>query len=246
MNLSKSGLSSAAKTGVIVVIVILVLGGAYLAPSMLKGGGTSTTSSQSGASCLSTAGANQPIGLLSLFACFSQMQMDTIVDTQGQPGGTVERMTVAYLVLGTATENSTPHTKVEFSEPGSGGSNVIAYFNSTGVVDRIDIVGGKNYSGPGATILAQTYTTAFGLIPVITNNATLTSMLSKTSENTTSVGPTQLDVTTYHLTAPQAPYKSIIAQYATIPGTNVRFVIYLDEKTTDLTDTTVHVTSITK
>jgi hypothetical protein len=246
MNRSKIGLSSGAKAGVVVVVVLVVLGGAYFAPSMLTGSGTHTTSSQSAMSCAGEDG--QAIGLLLLFACFSQMQMQTVLNTSGQPDGSVQVSNFAYLVLGTATENGAPHTKVEFSQPGSGSSGiVVAWFNSTGTVDRWDnVAGGRNYTGPGAAILAQSYTVGFGLIPAITNNATLLSMLSKTTANTTRIGPTQLDVTTYHLAAPTSLYKSITVQYATIPGTNLRLVVYLDEKTISGIETTIQITSLTK
>ena len=241
----KRGLSSAAKAGVVVLVIVIVLGGAYLIPSLSKGSGTSTTSSQSLASGSNPGGGNQTLGLLSLFGYFHQMQMMDIVNTLSQQDGAVQQQTLSYIVLGTATFNSTQHTKVQFSETGVA-NEVVAWFNPTGVVDRLDVIGARNYTGPGAAILAQTYTTAFSVITAITNNSTLLSFLSKTSENTTTIGSTQLDVATYHLAVPTPPYKTITVEYATIPGTNQKLAVYLDEKTIDGAETTVQVLSLTK
>ncbi len=194
----------------------------------------------------STTGAGgQNIGLLTLFNCFSQMQMQDTLNTMAQPDGSIQRQTVSYVVLGKAQFNLTQHTKVEFSQAGVGNS-VVAWFNPSGVVDRLDVLGGSNYTGPGAAILAQTYTTAFGLLTTISNNATLLSMLSKSSESTMTIGPTQLDATTYQLPVPTPPYKTITVKYVTIPGTYQRLAVYLDEKTTNGAETTVEVLSITK
>jgi hypothetical protein len=244
MNPSKSGLSSAGKTGIVVALVLVVLGAAYLAPSMLTGGGTNTTSSQPAGSSANPGSSTQAIGILSLFGSFSQMQLQNTFNSQAN--GPQQR-SVAYLVLGKASLNSTLHTKVEFSTVGAG-HNVVVWFNSTGGIDRVDVLGDRNYTGSGAYLLpmAQTYVTAFGAIPTITNNATLLSMLSKTSENTTSIGPTQLDVVTYHLAVPTPPYTSITVKYATIPGTNERLAVYLNETTTDGSETTVQITSLTR
>lgn len=244
MNSSKRGLSSAAKMGIVVALVVLVLGGAYLGPSLSKGGGQN--SSQTVVTCSSQSGGNQTIELPLLFACFSQMQVQNSMNTGPNQGGVVTQEDLAYLVLGTATFNSTQHTKVEFSQVGVG-DNVIAWYNPAGKIDRLDdLRGGKNYTGPGAPYFALTYTAGFGLIPQITNNATLLSMLSKTSENMTSIGATQLDVTTYHLVVPTHQIKSLTVKYAAIPGTNVRFAVYLDQKSTDGSETTIQVLSVTK
>ncbi len=242
MNPSKSGLSTAAKTGVVVVLVVLVLGVAYASSSLLKGG---ATSSYTAPSCAGSGAHGQTIGLLTLFACFSQMQISATLNTMSQPEGNFQQQAYAYNVLGTATWNSTPHMRVEFTIVGSG-DDVVAWFNSTGGVDRFDIIGQKNYSGPGAPILAQSYTSAFGVIPAISNNATLLSMLSQSTENATMIGSTQLNVTTYHLPVPTPEYKSITAKYAAIPGTNLKILVYLDQKATDGTETIIQVQSVTK
>ncbi len=244
MNPSKSGLSTAGKTGIVVIVILVVLGAAYFAPSLMTNKGTQSTSTQSGGSSSPGSG-NQTFGLLTLFGHFSQMQI--VVKSSVSEGGepVVTQQSYAYQVLGRGTLNSTQYTKVEFSQPGPT-DKVVAWFNPNGGIDRLDILGQSNYTGPGAALLSQVYTTAFGGIPLFTNNATLLSLLTKTSENTTSIGPTQLDVVTYHLAVPTHPYKSIVAEYATIPGTNQRFVVYVDERMTDGTETVLQVTSITQ
>jgi hypothetical protein len=239
MNPSASGLSSAGKTGVVVVVVIIVLGGAYFAPSLLTG--TKSTSSLSAPTCSGTAAGSQVVSLPLLFACFSQMQVQ---EGTIQNGANAEQ-TLAYLVLGPAVYNSTQYNKVEFSKIGIG-DNVIAWYDSTGSIYRLDIIGGRNYTGPGARYFAQLYTTGFGLISQMSNNASLLSSLSKTSENTTSIGPTQLDVTTYHLAVPTHPVKSLTVKLAAIPGTNLKFVVYMDELYTDGSETTILVSSVTR
>ena len=248
MNPSKSGLSTMAGTGIVVVLIVLVLGGVYLAPSLLKGGSisTSTISSQT---CVSNSniGSNQTFGLVSLFGCFSQMQIqDTLLDQgQGMVGAVPQQLTFSYHVLGQAPFGSTQDIKVDFSQLG-GNHEVVAWFSPGGIVDRLDIIGDRNYTGPGAAIFAQTFTSAFSAITTVTNNATLLSSLSKTSQNATSIGPTRLDVTTYHLAVPAPPYKSITAKYATIPGTYQRLAVYLDEKMTDGTEKTFQILSLAK
>lgn len=62
----------------------------------------------------------------------------------------------------------------------------------------------------------------------------------------TSLGPTHLDVTTYSLAAPTPPYTSMTVRYATIPGTETRLAVYVDEKTSDLMETVVQVLSLTQ
>ena len=79
-----------------------------------------------------------------------------------------------------------------------------------------------------------------------TNDATLLSLLSKSSEVLTSIGPTQMDVTTYVLSGPSYPYLHLTLQLATIPGTGVQLLTYLDEKRYDGSTTVVQVTSMTR
>lgn len=242
---AKSGITTAAKAGIVVVLALLVLGGGYLAPAMLKGSGTSTSFSQTVASSSSPIGGNQTIDLLSLFGYFSQAQVQAISSVPDPDGPIINQWTFAYHVLGTASFNSTQHTKVEFSQAGVD-ADVVAWFNSAGVVDRLDVIGSQNYTGPSAATLAQSYTTAFSRVTSLAANSTLLSLLSKTSENTTSLGPTQLHVATYQLSAPTSPYKSITVQYATIPGTNQRIVVYVDQAMNDGTEFISKVLSLAK
>jgi hypothetical protein len=242
MNPTTRGLSTAAKTGVVVVLIVIVLGGAYLAPSLSKGTSTTALSCGSGSNA---GGGNQTLTLLSLFGCFSQMQLQITISDQA--GAIPQQEIMSYRVLGQASFNSTQHTKVDFSQTGAANHEVVAWFNPGGVVDRLDILGGgRNYTGPGAAIFAQTYTTAFSIVTDTSNNATLLSLLSKTTENTTSIGGTQLNAATYHLAVPSPPFKTITAEYATIPGTHQRLAVYLDEKMTDGTRKTFQVLSLTK
>jgi hypothetical protein len=238
MNPYRSGLSSAGKTGIVVVLIIVVLVGAYLAPSLSTGFGAKSTSLQAG-------GSGQGVTLLTLFGAFSRLQMQDSVVLNGQGNGVIQQQSVSYLVLGKASLNSIQYTKVEFSQGGVG-NRVIAWFNPQGGIDRVDVLGDRNYTGSGAYIVAQIYVSALSLVTAISNNSTLLSMLSKTSVNSTSVGPTQFDVATYSLAVPSPPYKTITVKYVTIPGTFERLAVYLYEKMTDGTETTVQITSLAK
>ncbi|MDA4117107.1 MAG: hypothetical protein OK455_02055 [Thaumarchaeota archaeon] len=246
MNPAKRGLTTGGKLGIVVILVILVLGGAYFAPSLMTGGTHSSSSSSrsAGSSSIPLAG-NQTLGLLSLFGYFSQMQMQAATYDNSEGNALVEQHTVSYVVLGKASLNSTQYTKVQFSQTGSS-NPIIAWFNSSGGINRVDLIGVGNYTGTSASVYAQLYVSAFSLITGLSSNATIFSILSKTSENTTSIGPTKLDVVSYALAAPTPPYTSITARYATIPGTNTRLAVYLDEKTSDLMESVVQVLSLTK
>jgi len=261
MNPARAGLSTGGKSAVVLVLIVIVLGATYLAPKP-SGTTSSSTSSQLTVSAPSSGANTQAVGLLPLFGNFSQMQLqESAVDaSQGGVGPIPQTVTVSYLVLGKATLSSTTRTvssttrvdfvqdlKVQFSQAGVI-SNVIAWINQNGGVDRVDILGSRNYTGSGAYTLpaVTTYLSAFGLISALAGNATLISMLSKTSENMNAIGPTQLDVATYHLVVPTQPYKSVTAKFATIPGTSTRFLVYFDEKMTDGSETTLQILSITK
>ena len=228
-----------------VVVVIIVLAGIYFATTSLKGNQSTTIQGIGRTSTFGSGGGDQTSGLLQLFGYFSQMQVQETSNTLALQDGRYDQQTVSYLVLGTGQWNSAAHLRVEFSTAGVG-NNVVAWFNSSGGVDRLDILGQRNYSGPLATIEAQNYVSAFSQIQTITNNATLLSILSMTTENMTSIWPTTMDVVTYHLAAPRAPYKSITAQYATVPGTNEKIAVFLYEKATDGTEITMRVLSITR
>ncbi len=239
MNPSKNGLSSSAKTGIVVVVVVLVLGAAYLVPSLSKGGGAQATTAQ-------TEGPNAPapFSTLSLFGYFPQMSLT--VDANDVPNAVTQNSSYSYSVQGKTTLNSTQYLTVEFSTSGAINANsVIAFFNSTGGIPRVDVVGVRNYTGPGAYVLAQAYTTAYGLIPAITNNATILSILSKTSSTTMSLGPTKMNVTTYSLGLPTDGFTKLTVKYATIPGTDIQMAVYLSEEESDGSTTLIQVTSLT-
>ena len=260
MNPAKAGLSTGSKSAVVLVLIVIVLAAAYLAPSKQGLTTTNSTSSQPSGPASSSGANTQALALLPLFGNFSQMQLQESAVDNSQGGGPIPQVvTVSYLVLGKATLSSTTrvssttrtdttqYLKVEFSQAGVI-NNVIAWINQKGGVDRVDILGSRNYTGSGAYTLpaVTTYLSAFGLISALAGNATLISMLSKTSENMTAIGPTQLDVATYHLVVPTQPYKSVTAKFATIPGTSTRFLVYFDAKMTDGSETTLQILSITK
>jgi hypothetical protein len=243
MDTAKRGVSTAAKTTVVVALVFVALGVAYFTPALSTIGGASSTTLQPVGAGSTSGSADQNAGVVALLAHFSQMDMQVTVYS-GQNAYT-EQQSVSYLILGKVALNSTQYTKVEFTTVGVGNS-VVAWFDPQGGIYRVDVLGDRNYTGSGAYILAQPYITSFSLIPTITDNATLFSMLSKTAENTTSIGPTLVDLSTYSLAVPTAPYKSLTVMYAVLPGTSEKIAVYLHERTTDGTDTTVQVSSLTK
>jgi hypothetical protein len=90
------------------------------------------------------------------------------------------------------------------------------------------------------------YDTAFGGLVSVTNNATLLSTLSKTSETTRNIGPTSVDVTTYILATRAPPLVSMTMELGTIPGTSVQFAVYVSQKMTDGSTSVLQVTSLTR
>jgi hypothetical protein len=240
MNPSKNGLSSAGKTGVVVVLIVIVLGAAYLIPSLSKGSGSPSATSGSNTN------EDKITGMASLFGDFRQMQVT--VDNYDAPDGFVTNSSVSYNVLGTGTLNSTKYTRVEFATAGQT-STVIGWFNSTGGIGDVEVLGqARNYTGNGVSALPfiQVYTNAFGGLVALTDNSTLLSHLSMTSEGLTSLGPTQVDVTAYALIGRSAPYDSLTLRIATIPGTNVQLVVYVNEKLSDESTSLVQVTSLAR
>jgi hypothetical protein len=254
MNPSKKGLSSAGKTGVVVVLIIIVLAAAYLAPSLTKGGGSPSRSSNSSAVQIN--------GMVALFQDFPRMQV--AVGSYNSADGSTTNQSLAYTVLGTGTLTTTAtttlangskitssasadYTKVEFTTIGIG-HNIVAWYNSTGAIIEEDIIGERNYTGNGVPNLPFMipYTSAFGELVSVTDNATLLSHLSKTSESTMSIGPTQMDVTTYVLAVRSPPYSSMTVRIATIPGTNVTLAVYVNAKLTDGSTSLIQVTSLTR
>jgi hypothetical protein len=254
MNPSKKGLSSAGKTGVVVLLIVIVLAAAYLVPSLSKGGGSQSSNSS----------AVRITGMLPLVMDFPKMQVT--FDGYDSPNGIVTNESYAYAVLGTSTlytttttteangslaksTSSTQYTRVEFTTAGVGvGQGVIIWYNSSGGIGDEEVLGERNYTGNGVNNLPfmVPYTSSFGGLVSITNNSTLLSLLTKTAEATTSIGPTQMDVTTYVLEARSPPYSSLTVKIATIPGTNVQFVVYVNEKVSDGSTSLLQVTSLTR
>jgi hypothetical protein len=187
--------------------------------------------------------------LFSLLGHFSQMQLQESVLSYPMGGDqlALQQVTFSYLVQGKATLNSIQYTKVLFSQAGLP-HDVTAWFNPQGGIDRVNVSGQSPYTGNGTKNLPvlQVYLTGFRVLTALATNTTLISMLSKTSENTTTIGPTQLTVTTYSLAVPTRPYTSITAKFAAIPGTNERLLVYFDAKMTGGSETTIEVQSLTK
>lgn len=253
MNPSKNGLSSAGKTGVVVVLIVVVLAAVYLVPQLSKGGSQPQSSNSS---------AVPVTGMAALFKDFPTMQVT--FDSYDSPNGIITNQSFAYTVLGTSTVTTTTtttlangslvkttssgeYTRVEFTTLGVG-HNIVAWYNSSGAINEEDVIGERNYTGNGAHNLPfmVPYTSAFGALVSLTDNSTLLSLLTKTTEATTSVGPTQMDVTTYVLETRSPPYSSMTLRIATIPGTNVQLVVYVNEKVTDGSTSHIQVTSLTQ
>jgi len=237
LNPSKRGLGAAGKTGAVVVLIIVVLGAIYLIPKY-------SAASQSQASS-SNSGVQRITGLPSLFADFPRMQV--LLDVNDPVNGILQDQSYSYTVLGKGTLNSTEYTRVEFTTVGVG-NDVVAWYNSTGVINEVDVVGVRNYTGSGAHNLpfVTIYSGAFVGLVSMANNATLLSLLSKTSEGLTSIGPTQMDVTTYVLSGHSPPYSSLTLRLATIPGTDATLASYVDEKATDGATSILQITSLTR
>jgi hypothetical protein len=242
MDPTRRGLSTGGKAIIIVIVIVVVIGGIYFVPSVL-GRGKNNNILQAATATTRT---NQTLGLLSLFGYFSQMEIREITNSpQGSGGGIGAPLeqTFNYTVLGQGTFDGTPNVRVEFSTVGVG-NDIIAWFNASGIVDVTDIVGQKTYSGPGAPIFAQLYTSAFSAVTQITNNATLLSLVTKTSQNQSSFGPTTLTVSTYKLKAATSEYRQLNLEYATIPGTFQRLAVYLGETSPDGVQSSLQVLSL--
>ena len=57
------------------------------------------------------------------------------------------------------TTNSNEYTRVEYATVGVG-NNVVAWYNLTGGMNEVDVVGGRNYTGNGTRNLPFISTTA--------------------------------------------------------------------------------------
>jgi hypothetical protein len=249
MTLSRRGMTTSRKLSVAVVFVLLIALGIYVAlgasrPNAGGNGSQSSTSSSTGS--VSNGEAGQPNSLLDMFGNFSRMaiSMSFVVmgDGEQQDSGLSH---LSYAVLGQAVVNSTHYTKVEFTDLDSN-TTVIAWFNQRGLVDRADVLGDKNYTGPNAPIYAQNFVTTFSSIPSMGYNVTLLSGLNKTAESVQSIGPTQMDVVTYGLAAPNSLYNNLTIKVATLPGTKISLAVYSYFEAPDLSNNAFQVTSVTR
>jgi len=237
------GLATGTKAGIVIVLALLVLGATYLELPLITGG--TSSSSQTSLSSSASSGRGGSTSILQLFGAFSQMQVVEATYDNSEGHALDEQHTVSYQVLGKATLNSVQYTKVKLTQSEST-SAVIAWFNPQGGIDRVDVLGVQNYTGSGASLYAQLYTSIVSGTSAISNNATLISLLSRTAQNTTTIGSVQLSTTTYSLPKALAPYDAFTIRLATIPGTNTTFTVYFDIATSDQLETVFQVLTLTK
>jgi hypothetical protein len=248
MKFSRRGMTTTKKIAVAIPLVLVIAAGVYVAlgPGRLgiPPNASQSSSAQSSTGIASFSGvAGQPKGILSLFGNFSQMAVTTsyvvFADGEVQSSGTSH---YSYAVLGRAVVNSTDYHKVEFTNSDARTSE-IAWFNPQGLVDRVDVLGDRNYSGPNAQAYAQSFVGVFSFIQSLSYNATLISGLHKTAEGMQSVGPMQMDVITYGLAAPSAAFANVTAKIATVPGTSTKLAVYWYQQDPTTSNTSLEVTS---
>ena len=234
---------------VIVLAVVSVLAlGAYVAISSGQfsppnASSKSTSSTQSTGTVTYPTTQAQLRGLLDLFGNFSQMAITTsYLDEANEASGS---SSVSYVVLGRTTLNSTHYYRVEFKNS-FGNTSEIVWFNPRGGIDRVDVLGDKNYTGFEAALFTQLYSVAFSLVPAWSYNATLLSGLQKTGESVRSIGPTQMNIARYELPMVTSAYTNFTAEIATIPGTNARLAVYVFQQTLDGSNVLLQVTSVTR
>ena len=89
--------------------------------------------------------------------------------------------------------------------------------------------GGENYTGTLAGVQSGFLTSYFSFTSV-ESNASLLSGLQETGDALQDIGPTQMSVSTYGLSPSNASALAVMAvKVATIPGTNVRLLVYFDQ-----------------
>ena len=251
MKFSKCGIATSRKIALAFALVLIVAGGVYVAlgPSLLgiaPNGPQSNSSSSTTGTASSNGEAGQPNSILDLFGNFSRMVVVTSFTQMegGEPSG-MGTSHLSYAVLGQTTVNSTNYYKVTFRDIDANRS-VVAWFNQQGLVDRVDVLGDKNYTGPTAAIYTRIFVSAFSAIPTMSYNATLLAGLQRTAESVQSIGPTQMDITTYYLAAKTSTYNNFTIKIATVPGTNVKLAVYYHVQLPDDSDTLFQVTSVTR
>jgi hypothetical protein len=250
MNQSKYGLTSTRKAFLAIVLIVIIALGIYVAigtsrPSVVGNSSKASTSSSTG-TISSSGGTQQASSILDLFGNFSQMVIATSYvdfydgEVQEQSGSNL-----SYVVLGQAIVNSTNHYKVQFTDLIAKTSE-IAWFNPQGLVDRVDVLGDKNYTGPTAPLLAQAFVGPFSMLPSISYNTTLLSGLQKMAEGVQNIGPAQMNVVTYGLAAPSSAYNNDTVKIATVPGTSIKLAVYSFQEFPSTSNTLFEVTSVTR
>jgi len=241
MKFSRRALSQVAEIGVIALVFVVLVAAYFFVPALTKGGGSQTTTSLGGPNPI----ADTTQGIYPLVTNFKDLTL--VVDVNDASAGYVQNSTYSFSVLGTGTLNSTKYTKVDFSTQGQT-HDTIAWYNSTGGLGQLDVIGLRNYTGNGLPQLPyiQTYANAFyGLISV-TNNATLNALLTKTTQTATSIGSTKINLATYTLEQRTSSISKVTEKVASIPGTNIVMMVYLNEKLSDGSIYLFQVTGLTQ
>lgn len=247
MNLRRGTVSTRNTAAALAVAAVLVIG-AYV---IINSGQFSAPKASSKLTSLTSSTATLPViisqsqlhGILNLFGNFSRVELSTsysdeVNEDAGHAGA-------SYVVLGRTFLNSTNYYRVEFKNLGSNTSE-IAWFTPQGGIDRVDVPRNKNYTGPGAAFYAQTFTSFFSLLPALSNNATLLSGLQKTGTSVESIGLTQMSITTYGLRQPTSAYTNFTVKIATVPGTNIKLVIYFFQEYPNRSNYLFQVVSLTR
>jgi hypothetical protein len=239
MKFSRRGLSQVGEIGVVALVIIVLVAAYFFVPSLTKGSGPTTTTSIGGPNPI----ANQGQGIYPLVTTFQDLTL--VEDINDAGSGYIQNSTYAYTVLGKGTLNSTQYTRVEFSTYGQTHFTV-GWYNSTGGLGRLDVIGLRNYTGSGLPDLPyiQTYVNAFYVLISVTNNATLNAELTKTSQTATTIGSTKIDLATYTLEERTPLMSKATEEVASIPGTNIVMMVYLNEKLTDGSTYLFQVTSL--
>ncbi len=239
MKFSRRGLSQLGEIGVVALVIIVVVAAYFFVPPLIKGSASTTTTSIGGPNPI----ADQSQQIFPLVTNFKDMTL--VEDINDVAAGYVQNTTYAFTVLGKGTLNSTQYTRVEFSTYGETHFTV-AWYNSTGGLGRLDIIGLRNYTGSGLVNLPyiQTYINAFYVLISVTNNATLNAHLTRTSQSATSIGDTKVNLSTYTLAERTPVLSKVTEEVASIPGTNIVMMVYLNEKLSDGSTYLFQVTSL--
>jgi hypothetical protein len=225
MDTSRRGLSQAGEIGVIVLVAVVLVAAYVFVPPLVKSSAPQTTTSIGGPNPI----ADQSQGIYPLVTTFKDLTL--VVDINDVAAQYTQNSTYSFTVLGKGTLNSTQYTKVDFSTLGQT-HDTVAWYNSTGGLGQLDVIGLRNYSGNGLPQLPyiQTYANAFYGLISITDNATLNALLTKTSQAATTIGHTKAEVTTYTLEEKTPSISKVTEKVASIPGTNIVMMVYLYEE----------------